>query len=277
MKKKLTIMTAIFTGSFLGGISQADVISKMEPFRTLPDKLEIPKNLPLPENIKIVENLPFGGRFYMYEDDSSAHHPSEPTLILYSPYFGSNTWDSKNELRFSLKQGLTKYACRQKLPYRLALDGMVMISAEAFAKQTKCLPSIGLLWFDNGETVPIGSDKSSCVFMPKQDENGEAIKNDGNYFTGFLDAFADSSDWHALDYEEKYQERTLVSKKIAEKTASLFQHHLPIAVSYGDVAVSFTYPDPTPIKEFQKKLNDPKVFQETFEYSQSSILSFGCG
>ncbi|KMQ87282.1 hypothetical protein RF55_13471 [Lasius niger] len=251
----------------------------MEAFRNLPQIQEIPKNLPLPANLKILENLPFGARFYMYEDDSAAHAPPEPTLDLYSPYYGGNTWRAKNELLFSLKQGVSKHICEKKMPYILAVDGMVSIAVKEFAKHTKCTPTIGLLWFDNGESVSIGSDKSSCYSGGVPDGKGGTLNNQGNHFFGTLDAYVDYKETDTPEMREakfNNHDDEFQTREIQHKLATLFQHHLPIAVSYGDYAVSFSYPDPTPIREFQKKLNDPKIFQEVFEYDQASTLSGDC-
>ncbi|QCE34706.1 hypothetical protein FAI40_04700 [Acetobacteraceae bacterium] len=248
------------------------VVSKVNPLKDSKEEQSLPQNLPLPKNIKIVSNLVFGGRVYFSNDDFEDHSPPELALDLYSPYTDWHMRNAPNKLEFYLKQGVdNKYICRKGLPYILSVDGIIEIADKEFRKHTHCLPSLGRLWFDNGEYVSFNSDGFLCY-----DKKDDKIL-DMEAFSGSLSAIRQFESFKDPDNENRNIEDSLNTRENEHKAALLFQKHLPIALSYGDYAVSFTYPDPAPIKEFQKQLNNPQRLKENIEYSERTRKDPGCG
>ncbi|QCE34709.1 hypothetical protein FAI40_04715 [Acetobacteraceae bacterium] len=249
------------------------VVSKVNPLKDSKEEQSLPQNLPLPKNIKIVSNLTFGGRFYLHEDDddSLTHFPIGLRLELYSPYADWHARNAPNELDFSLEQGIDRAICQKKLPYVLSISGMIQISELEFAKHTVPVPSIGLLWFDNGVSVPLNSDATNSYtygsgkVVPKKD-----------FFWGVLNRYRASLDPESLDYKQKRASDAFITHGNEHQAALLFQKHLPIALSYGDYAVSFTYPDPAPIKEFQKQLNNSQRLKENVAFVEASRERGSC-
>ncbi|QCE34707.1 hypothetical protein FAI40_04705 [Acetobacteraceae bacterium] len=160
--------------------------------------------------------------------------------------------------------------CRKKMPYILSVQAMMEISEAAFVQHTTPIPPIGRLWFDNGESISLNSDAQGSY----TDASGKEAKKD--IFFGASYQYRQFSKPKDADPEKISLEDSFNTRENQHKLALLFQKHLPIAISYGDYAVSISYVDLAPVKEFQKYLNDQQLLKETAEYADRPTKAGEC-